>query len=72
MAQGQGAGVAAQVDVHSQSRRGDTFNDASVFWALVVNNALIALGLPIIGGLWWYKRRQMQSITGDMAAPKQG
>ncbi|GIK15758.1 MAG: hypothetical protein BroJett003_07220 [Planctomycetota bacterium] len=58
---GQGAGIQADVDAQVTTQRRDTVNDASLFWALVVNNTLVALGLPIIGGLLWYKRRQMQS-----------
>jgi len=47
-------------------------NDASLFWALVINNALVALGLPIIGGLWWYKRRQMLSWNREVSLHRSG
>lgn len=43
----------------TNQQRGDTVNDTSIFWALVVNNGLMALGLPIVAGLFWYKRKQM-------------
>lgn len=61
---GQGAGLQTDVDTQVTTQRRDTVNDASLFWALIVNNTLVALGLPIIGGLLWYKRRQMQGWGG--------
>ena len=57
--QGQAQGIGLSVQHASERTRGDTSNDASVFWALVVNNALVALGLPVIAGLFWYKRKQV-------------
>ena len=58
--QGQAQGIGLAVQHASERTRGDTSNDASVFWALVVNNALVALGLPVIAGLFWYKRKQVK------------
>lgn len=47
----------------TNQQRGDTVNDTSIFWALVVNNGLMALGLPIVAGLFWYKRKQMGAMS---------
>ena len=55
--QAQGIGYSSQRV--TEKIRGDTTNDTSTFWAMVVNNALITLGLPLVAGLFWYKRRQM-------------